>query len=176
MRHGQTDWNKTKMVQGSFDIPLNETGIYQAHKAGEQLKKVNIEVILSSPLKRARKTAEIVASYLGKSVMILDAVKEAHWGISEGKSQSGENFFEHWKNGKMIDGAECYPCFTQRVFDGLHQALQFAGPVLIIAHGGVYRPIQDILNLEQVQLHNAVPVAHIPPAESHRAWTVSEVF
>ena len=62
MRHGQTDWNVAGKIQGSTDIELNETGIKQAEATKEKLLGENIDVIISSPLKRARKTAEIIAS------------------------------------------------------------------------------------------------------------------
>lgn len=60
IRHGQTDWNVAGKCQGMSDIELNETGIEQAKKVKEQIKKYNINLIISSPLKRAKKTAEII--------------------------------------------------------------------------------------------------------------------
>ena len=60
IRHGQTDWNVAGKCQGRTDIELNETGIEQAKQAKEQLKNYNIDQIICSPLKRTRKTAEII--------------------------------------------------------------------------------------------------------------------
>ncbi len=175
MRHGETDWNKTNLAQGSTDIPLNNEGIEQAHKAAQKLTGLNIATIISSPLKRALKTAEIVAEYLGKTVTIVDEVKEAHWGVAEGKAKIGEDFLTPWKNGKMYEGAECYPCFSQRVCSGVHKALQYPSPVLIIAHGGVYWPLQTILGQDEFHLPNGLPVIHTPPEQPGLSWNIEEL-
>lgn len=57
-RHGQTDWNLLKKVQGKADIELNEKGIQQAETTRDFLKEERIDLILCSPLKRAIQTAE----------------------------------------------------------------------------------------------------------------------
>ncbi|ROQ41428.1 putative phosphoglycerate mutase [Frondihabitans sp. PhB188] len=65
IRHGQTDWNLNDQLQGSSDIPLNETGRAQAHAAAELLAPYDWAAIVSSPLGRARETARIIAGDLG---------------------------------------------------------------------------------------------------------------
>lgn len=65
IRHGQTDWNLHDQLQGSSDIPLNDTGRGQAHAAAQLLAPYDWAAIVSSPLMRARETAEIIASQLG---------------------------------------------------------------------------------------------------------------
>ena len=57
VRHGETDWNARRIVQGVTDIPLNETGLAQAAAARELMKDVPIDIIYSSPLVRAYRTA-----------------------------------------------------------------------------------------------------------------------
>lgn len=59
-RHGQTEWNLLKKVQGKADIELNEKGIKQAEETRDSLKNEKIDLILCSPLKRAIQTAEII--------------------------------------------------------------------------------------------------------------------
>ena len=59
-RHGQTDWNVQGKTQGRADIELNEVGIKQAKQTKEELKNIDIDLIICSPLKRAKKTAEII--------------------------------------------------------------------------------------------------------------------
>ncbi|RKR73663.1 histidine phosphatase family protein [Frondihabitans australicus] len=65
IRHGQTDWNLHDQLQGSSDIPLNDTGREQAHRAALLLAPYEWSAIVSSPLMRARETAEIIAAELG---------------------------------------------------------------------------------------------------------------
>lgn len=65
VRHGQTDWNALGKLQGQTDIPLNELGKIQARQCGEFLsKEASWDVIISSPLKRARETADIISQYI----------------------------------------------------------------------------------------------------------------
>ena len=60
MRHGETDWNKARRLQGQSDVPLNEFGIELAIKTAEGLKNVDFDAAFSSPLKRALVTAQTV--------------------------------------------------------------------------------------------------------------------
>lgn len=60
-RHGETDYNKQRIIQGILDIPLNETGLQQAYALAELLSNSGIQLIYSSKLQRAHRTAEIVA-------------------------------------------------------------------------------------------------------------------
>ena len=62
IRHGTTDWNRQRRFQGRTDIPLNDEGIAQAHAAARRLQDVPIDIIVSSPLIRALRTAEIIAA------------------------------------------------------------------------------------------------------------------
>lgn len=62
VRHGQTDWNIQHRLQGSADIPLNKTGINQAQILKEKINNLDIDFIISSPLKRAVDTANIINS------------------------------------------------------------------------------------------------------------------
>ena len=90
IRHGQTDWNKERKVQGLADIPLNEYGIYLAEKTAEGLKDEHIDICFTSPLVRARKTAKVVLR--GRDVPIIDedAIKEISFGEYEGVCIKGE--------------------------------------------------------------------------------------
>ena len=59
MRHGKTDWNKMEKLQGSVDIPLNEEGVSIARKAHDKYKEISFDICYSSPLVRAKETAEL---------------------------------------------------------------------------------------------------------------------
>lgn len=63
IRHGETDWNQMRKLQGREDTELNETGKRQAHDCGRAFEDIDIDCIVSSPLKRAKMTAEIIAEY-----------------------------------------------------------------------------------------------------------------
>lgn len=84
VRHGETDWNREGRFQGSQDIPLNEEGRAQARRLA-QAWDWGGEVLLSSPLSRARETAEILATSLGLSLLPPDPrLSERHYGEGEG--------------------------------------------------------------------------------------------
>ena len=63
VRHGKTEYNTVKRYTGSTNVPLSEEGVAQAHKTAEMLKNIPFDVIVSSPLLRAKTTAEIIAEY-----------------------------------------------------------------------------------------------------------------
>jgi broad specificity phosphatase PhoE len=84
LRHGATDWNKENKKLGRVDKPLNETGITQAKNAIPNIKKLNIDLVMTSPLKRAYKTAEILTSALDLNLKISDKLKERNYGDVEG--------------------------------------------------------------------------------------------
>ena len=84
LRHGQTAWNVEGRFQGHSDIPLNEVGLAQAHDAAKILARCPIDLIVTSPLMRARRTAEIVSAQLGKPLLFDDDLKERRFGAFEG--------------------------------------------------------------------------------------------
>ena len=88
VRHGQTKWNKEEIFRGQADIPLNDFGRNQAKALAEALKRKTLEnpLFIASPLQRATETAEIIASYLGKSDLVKDpAYLDISYGNWEGK-------------------------------------------------------------------------------------------
>ncbi|MFW0107623.1 histidine phosphatase family protein [Rothia sp. P7181] len=93
IRHGQTDWNKKGLMQGSTDIELNEVGREQALYTAQKLAQEGIrcDVIVSSPLSRAFETAQIVGNYLGVEVSrTYEGLVERHYGEAEGQDISLE--------------------------------------------------------------------------------------
>lgn len=72
LRHGETEWNKYSKLQGREDIDLNQTGLEQARLIGEYLKKYKWDLIISSPLKRAKNTAKVIAVCLDLKEVILE--------------------------------------------------------------------------------------------------------
>ncbi len=93
-RHGKTDWNIQRKIQGSVDTVLNEIGIAQAEEVREKLKDTKIDVVFSSPQKRAYMTAEIIMQ--GRDVPIItdERIRERCFGILEGAEK---NHVQDWK-------------------------------------------------------------------------------
>ena len=85
VRHGQTAWNVLKIYQGHKDIELDETGLQQAYEMKEKLAGITFDIVFSSPLKRAFKTAQII--YDGK-IITDDRLKERCCGDMEGQYTS----------------------------------------------------------------------------------------
>lgn len=88
IRHGETAWNPDNRFQGSADTELSEKGREQARRLGERLRGKRIDRIISSPLSRARETAEAIAGHHGLTVEIEPRLCEVNYGYWEGKNAS----------------------------------------------------------------------------------------
>lgn len=86
VRHGETSWNRERRVQGITDLDLNEEGVRQARLLAASLKGQPIEAIYTSPLKRARQTAEIINIYHGVPIHEDRRLREMDQGVFEGLS------------------------------------------------------------------------------------------
>lgn len=86
MRHGETDGNRARALQGRMDNPLNEMGRRQAEQAAEEWKDVHFDACYVSPLTRAIQTAEIVTGKDRSSFMIEERIVEISFGSDEGKT------------------------------------------------------------------------------------------
>lgn len=108
VRHGETEWNKRGLLCGRTDIPLNEKGIRQAQALIEEVKKAEIELILTSPLQRAVHTAEII-SQSEIQVIREPLLMEQDFGLLEGHIMLDEeclkyrnNFFYPFPEGESV--------------------------------------------------------------------------
>ncbi|WP_346622820.1 bifunctional RNase H/acid phosphatase [Blastococcus montanus] len=84
LRHGQTEHTPERRFSGRNDLPLSRTGRAEAEAAGERAAQLGIEVVVASPLRRTRETAEIVAARLGLPVEFDDDLRELDFGDLEG--------------------------------------------------------------------------------------------
>ncbi len=141
VRHGKTNWNKEKKAAGLTDIELNEEGIKQAEELKEKLKDINIDIIISSPLKRAIKTAEIINEYHNLDIIIDEQVIERNLGIYEGQPNEQPIFNEiryYTKNVPVKEGEDC-KTYTKKVFDCLDRIIKkyedSTKTILIVSHG-----------------------------------------
>lgn len=141
IRHGQTDWNKQKILQGTKDIPLNAMGLEQAESARESLINEKIDVCYCSPLIRTRQTAEIVLRGRDDIPVIYDErIVERRFGIAEGRSTSEIDFAATWIPGQppMYEGMETFEMLLGRItdfFDDIYTKHK-NDTVLVVTHGG----------------------------------------
>ena len=84
VRHGLTEWNKLKKLQGAADVPLAKEGILLAEKTGEALKDVKFDICFTSPLSRARQTAECVLGDRNVPIIPDKRIQEINFGDLEG--------------------------------------------------------------------------------------------
>lgn len=84
IRHGETDWNRQQRFQGQIDVPLNDAGRAQARRLAERLRASPADVLVSSPLQRARETAELLGQAWGLPVTVVPDLREQGFGILEG--------------------------------------------------------------------------------------------
>lgn len=154
VRHGETDWNKARKVQGSVDIPLNAYGIELAEKTAEGLKSIPFDKAFTSPLQRAAKTAEIILVSQGLSAEVDKRLMEMNFGEYEGICTMGirENpnhpFYPCLKDPERFQpsgGGESIADVYARARDFWQdKILPLEGTcenVLVVAHGGWNRCI-----------------------------------
>ncbi|HYI34335.1 MAG TPA: histidine phosphatase family protein [Glaciibacter sp.] len=143
IRHGQTDWNREFRLQGSSDIPLNDTGREQARQAVELLSTSEWDVIVSSPLGRARETAQIIADGLGlKLGPAYDLLIERDYGDAEGATE--EVIAKRWPD-REYPGLESVHSVGDRGARALEQIAADFGDarVIIVTHGTLIRVTLD---------------------------------
>ena len=142
-RHGETDWNLERRVQGHTDRPLNETGRGQAVKLARELAGEPLDAVYASDLQRARETARIVAEPRGLTVTLLPALREKHFGTWEGLTDTEVlERFPSARRGSWGDG-ETSDDVAGRVLAALHAIAreQPGGRVLVVTHGGPLRAV-----------------------------------
>jgi uncharacterized phosphatase len=140
VRHGETDWNRQRRIQGLTDIPLNDTGREQARITGMLLTRRPIARVYASPLSRARETAQIIAAQLGLDEPELrDAFVERNYGAAE-----GFDFHEidvRYPPGVDVPGRESRDEVAARVVPALQAlAAEHSGEaIVVVSHGGAIR-------------------------------------
>ena len=162
MRHGETDWNKQGILQGSTDITLNACGIQMAEITGVGLKKDNIvfDRIFSSPYLRAKTTAEIIARDLGCEITIAPQLREMCFGKYEGHKISEfrtnpeyteiNKFFYDPAHYRSEGNAENFEEVFTRIQDFLAESIlpleDTCENVLIVCHTAIIRAFICLIN------------------------------
>ncbi|AJR16332.1 histidine phosphatase superfamily (branch 1) [Leptospira interrogans str. 2003000735] len=103
-RHGETDWNREGRLQGHLEISINKQGKLQSKSLALILKRLGIEVLLSSDLKRAQETSQIISDELNLNPIFNPGFREVFLGDGQGKLINevdfyfGKNFWKKWNN------------------------------------------------------------------------------
>ena len=150
VRHGQTKWNLEGRIQGKTDIELNEKGREQAKTIRDLIAKYDIDLIISSPLKRAKETAEIINSKLKCPIIFDKALEERCYGEFEGEvrkliedeivnSQMLHNYNLNLDY-KVIEPIKDLCNRVWGLLDNMKEKYKNKN-ILLISHGGVIRAI-----------------------------------
>ncbi len=152
LRHGTSVWNVEGILQGRLDSPLTPTGIAEAQAMGKFLRG-KVDVILSSPLGRARQTADIIAEITGKRIEVITEFAEMDFGFFQGKSKDDirrvfADFFEWKKHSKLYTkypGGESYfDVYLRVISQTAHVAARYNN-FAIVAHESTNRMIRAVL-------------------------------
>lgn len=137
IRHGETEWNRERRLQGQTDTSLSEYGKEQVSKLTDKLKAAKIELIFSSDLKRAKETSEQISKDLGVEIIYHPGLREIHLGEAQGILESelsnlfGEISYSNWKS-----------------LDRIHDSFRFPGGET--KSEAEYRIIETILSLLKI--------------------------
>lgn len=159
VRHGETDWNVAGRLQGSTNIPLNKTGISQANECSIFLAKNTWDIVITSPLKRAKKTAEMINEKLHLPFIEMEAFMEKSFGDAEGMTVAErEVAFPN----RVYPNEEERSLFVERVMNGIGEILEKHREkrMLLVAHGAVINAVLYVLSNGEIgsgitRLHNA---------------------
>ncbi len=153
-RHGQTDWNALGKLQGQTDIELNNIGRQQAEETGKMIKNEKIDLIITSPLKRAKETAEIINKNFNVTIIEDARLMERKFGKCEGLTKAeraklkedNPQIKDLWNYNQEIDlyNIEKMPDFCNRIYEFLDSITKKYKDknILLVSHGGASVPIK----------------------------------
>lgn len=163
IRHTQTDWNVEHKAQGKVNTKLNKTGILQAEELAKDLKNYSIDLIISSPLDRAKQTAEIVNEGRGIPIICDERIIERDFGEFEGEQPQvyiEKGFWDYDRN-VQYEKAESIKPFFSRIYNFLDdmEEKKKNKNILIVTHGAAsiaieayYKGIPEDNNLVKLAL------------------------
>ena len=186
IRHGQTDWNVEWKLQGTTDTELNAEGLMQAKRASEMMKNIELDLIFSSPLKRAYVTAKTIADPHNLSVVCDDRLIEMCFGKYEGTtpelaqidSNRDKLFSSPCDYVPPDEKAESFETLTKRCRSFLDDLVKIQGAdkILVVSHGALIKGIQRVMFDEPLSkfwetppLPNCEPV-HVEYSDGRFIW------
>jgi broad specificity phosphatase PhoE len=151
VRHGQTEWNRVRRVQGHTDTALDDVGRAQAVRVARRLAGEPIAAVYASDLRRAHETAQSIAAPRGIAVRTSPSFREAHYGLWEGMTVAEieaqyPEAYRRWREDSLRNRApegETLEELQQRALAGAAEVLAAHGgeAVAIVAHGGSIRSL-----------------------------------
>lgn len=163
LRHGTTDWNAARKLQGQIDVPMNGEGYRDAERAAAVLADLHLDAIVSSPLGRARETARIVAERHNCPVEYRGNLMERNFGRLTGRliddvhreyAITNEHDLHHLEP----EEGETFVQMVERFATVVRQILaEYGGDVLFVSHGGMYRSFMWLLTGYPTVCRNGVP-------------------
>lgn len=160
IRHGETEWNKQKRLQGRSDIKLNAYGVHLAEITSEALKEVEFDEIYSSPLSRAYETAVILKRNRDLIITEDDRLMEMGFGDYEGKPvdrlpEEFQYFFSEPEKYVPAPRGESYEELLARAQDFLEEEVfpkaQSTTRMMIVAHGALNKALMVTLNKQEIK-------------------------
>ena len=170
VRHGETDWNAERRLQGHTDIGLNARGLAQAEQMARAIKRINLafDVLYTSDLQRAAKTATAIEQLFATSAITNAELRERHLGALQGlttdeapqlepdlwKSHLSRNITEELRGGESIQQ------FADRINAALEKIREkyLGKTVLLVSHGGALDMMYRIASNQALDAEKAVAV------------------
>lgn len=170
VRHGETDWNAARRLQGHTDIELNARGLVQAKQMAQALKRIPLQfdVLYTSDLQRAAKTAQAIEQLFGTTAIRNAALRERNLGALQGltideapklepvlwESHLRRNIEENLRNGESIQQ------FADRIRTVLEQIYHqhFGKTILLVSHGGALDMMYRIASNQPLDTEKTITV------------------
>ena len=166
-RHAQSEFNAALRIGGFTDSPLSEAGIQQAQQAAPILNAIEWSAVITSTLQRTQQTA----SYAVPNQVIhpYEQLKERNWGDLEGCPIEQQLAYEI-----TPPNGESWQDFETRVLSALNEILSEHSWPLIIAHSGVYRVLNNVINGTPYcpRIGNVAPISFIP-SQDENSWNIT---
>ena len=165
IRHGETDWNTKRLLQGATDIPLNQNGIEVAQLTAEGLREAAFDLIFTSPLKRARETAEIIRGERKIPIIPDERLREISFGPYEGLCCQKDgwnipdpdfgNFFMNPGEYVPPEGGESIRHLCERTTEFLQELIHHPDyqdkTILLSGHGAVVKGLLSSITITDLK-------------------------
>ncbi len=179
IRHGETAWNVDTRIQGHLDIPLNDTGLWQARQLARALAGEPLSAIYASDLQRAHTTARAIAEATGAPLVPEPALRERSFGELEGRTfaEIEAELPEQARRWRQRDphfapeGGETLVQLRERIAATTHRlaAQHTGGLVVLVAHGGVLDVLYRLATGQELQAPRTWQLANA--AINRLLWT-----